>query len=84
MELRTLAASTASAAICDVDGFEGSAFAALVSESTEVVIALVWLGKSDLAELTNVVASVLMVLTCDESELTSPLDRELLSASTSF
>jgi hypothetical protein len=82
--LSTLAASTATAAICDADGLGGNAFTAPASVLTEVVIALVWLGKSDFAELTSVVASVLMVLTCDDSELTSPLDSELLSASTSL
>jgi hypothetical protein len=56
-ELVTAAASPAIAAICAVDGLDGSAFTELDSVSTDDLIALVSLGKSDLAELTSAVAS---------------------------
>ena len=60
-ELVTATASTPMAAIWLVDGLAGSAFTALESVSTEDLIALVWLGKSDLAELTSAVAWIWIV-----------------------
>ena len=57
-ELTTLAASAAIVAICVGDGLDGSALTALESVSTDVLTALVSLGKSDLAELTSFVASL--------------------------
>ena len=72
-ELTTLAASVAIAAICAGDGFDGSALTAPLSVSTDDLIALVWLGKSLLAESTSDVASLLIVVTCDFRALTSPL-----------
>ncbi len=52
-------ASRAIAAICVVDGLDGSALTALLSVSTEDFSALVSLGKSLLAESTVAVASAL-------------------------
>ena len=49
------------------------------SVSTDDLIALVWVGKSLLAELTSDVASLLIVVTCDFSALTSPLVAALVS-----
>ena len=47
--------------------------------STDDLIALVWVGKSLLAELTSDVASLLIGVTCDLSALTSPLVAALVS-----
>jgi hypothetical protein len=59
-ELTTFAAELVTAAIWLADGFALSALTALVSASTEDVMALVSLGKSLLAWLTTVLASVLI------------------------
>jgi hypothetical protein len=72
--LITAPTSTAIAAICDVDGLDGSAFTALESVSTDDLIALVSLGKSDLAELTSAAASLWIVVSCDCRLLTSLLE----------
>ena len=77
-------ASTAIAAICAVDGLDGSALTALESVSTDVFTALVWLGKSDLAELTSAVASLWMVVTCDCRPLIPLLVAALVSPLTEF
>src|SRR4029077_2658270 len=63
-ELTTLEALAASEAICDADGFEGSALTSLDSVSTDVLMALVSLGKSDLAEATSAFALLWIVLSC--------------------
>ena len=55
-EFTTLPASSAIAAIWLADGLDGSALTALWSMSTDVLTALVWVGKSLLAALTSDVA----------------------------
>ncbi len=73
-ELVTAPASTATAAISLVDGLDGRAFTALDSVSTDDLIALVSLGKSDLAELTSAVASLWILVSCDFRPPMSLLD----------
>jgi hypothetical protein len=68
-ELTTLLASSPIAAIWLAEGLDGSALTAVASVSTEDFTALVWVGKSLLASFTRVVASLLIVVTCDGSEL---------------
>lgn len=68
-ELTTLAASLVTVAICAAEGLDDRAATALLSASTDDVIALVSLGKSLLAELTSVVASLWIVLTCEVKPL---------------
>ena len=63
-ELTTLAAAVATGPSCVALGWEGSALTALSSAATEDLIALVWLGKSLLAELTSLVASLWIVCSC--------------------
>jgi len=57
-ELTTLDALLATVAIWLAEGASDSALTALVSESIEELMALVWLGKSVFASLTSVLASV--------------------------
>ena len=64
-ELTTLLASSAIAAIWLAEGLDGSALTALLSVSTDVFTALVWVGKSLLAALTSDVASLWIVVSCD-------------------
>jgi hypothetical protein len=59
-ELTTFPAALTTVAIWLAEGFAVSALTALVSASTEDVMALVSLGKSLLAWLTTALASVLM------------------------
>lgn len=68
-ELTTLAAFAATGAISAAEGLGGSAVTALLSAPTEAVMALVWLGKSLLAELTSAVASLSIFLSCDSRPL---------------
>jgi hypothetical protein len=68
-ELTTLAASLVTVAICAAEGLDDRAATALLSASTDDVMALVSLGKSLLAELTSVVASLWIVLTCEVKPL---------------
>jgi hypothetical protein len=68
--LATLAAFLVTAAICAAGGLEGRAAKELLSASTDDVMALVWLGKSPLAELTSVAALLWILLTCDFKPLT--------------
>src|SRR5262249_52838593 len=63
-ELTTPAAAAATGANCLAVGLDGSAWTALCSVSTEVVMASVWLGKSLFAELTTVLASLWTVSSC--------------------
>jgi len=76
-ELTTPAALVATAAICVAEGLDGSAFTALSSVSTDDVTALVWVGKSLLASLTAVVASLWIVVSCDLRALIPLLETEL-------
>ena len=78
-ELTTLAASLVTVAICAAEGAEGRAATALLSASTDDVMALVWLGKSLLAELTSAEASFWIVVTCDFKPLTPLLTVRLVS-----
>ena len=78
-ELATFAAALPTVATCAADGLDGSALTAPLNMSTDDLIALVWVGKSLLAELTSDVASLLIVVTCDFSALTSPLVAALVS-----
>ena len=64
-ELATLAASLVTVAICAAERLDGSAVTELLSALTEEEMALVWLGKSLLAELTSASASLAIVFTCD-------------------
>ena len=64
-ELTTPAASLVMVAIWAADGLDGRAVTELLSVLTEDVIALVSLGKSPLAELTSVLASLWICLSCD-------------------
>ena len=84
IELATLAASLMTGAISAAEGLEGSAATELLSALTDDVVALVWSGKSLLAELTSVVASLLIVSTCDFRPLKSRLEIELVSPLTEF
>ena len=64
-ELTTLAAFLVAVAICAADGLDGSAVTEFLSALTEDVMALVSVGKSPLAELTSVVASLWICVSCD-------------------
>jgi len=77
-ELTTLAASLVTVAICAADGVEGRAVTEFLSALTDEEMALVSLGKSLLAELTSVVASVWICLSCDFKPLI-PLAVRLVS-----
>ena len=78
-ELTTLAASAVTVAICAAEGLDDRAATEPLSASTDVVMALVWLGKSLLAELTSVVASLWIVVTCDFKPLIPLLAVKLVS-----
>ena len=52
-ELTTFAAALPTVATCAADGLDRSVLTALSSVSTDDLIALVWVGKSLLAELTT-------------------------------
>jgi hypothetical protein len=69
-ELTTLAASLVTVAICKAEGPDGRAATEVLSALTEDVMALVSLGKSLLAELTSVEASLWIVVTCVFKPLT--------------
>jgi hypothetical protein len=83
-ELTTLAASVATPAICAAEGLDGRAATELLSASTDDLMALVWLGKSPLAELTSAVASLSILLSCDFKPLTPLLTFTLVSPLTEF
>ena len=78
-ELTTLAESLVTVAICAAEGLDDRAATELFSASTDEVIALVWLGKSLLAELTSAVASLWIVATCDFKPLIPLLTFKLVS-----
>ena len=78
-ELTTLAASLVTVAICAAEGLDDRPATELFSASTDEVMALVWLGKSLLAELTSAVASLWIVATCDFKPLTPLLTFKLVS-----
>jgi len=72
-----VAASLVTVAISAVEGLDDSAPTEPLSASTDEVIALVSLGKSLLAELTSVVASLWIVPICDFRLLTPLLEVRL-------
>jgi hypothetical protein len=78
-ELTTLAASLMTGAICAAEGLDGRAATELLSASTDDVMALVWLGKSPLAELTTAAASLSISLIFDFKVLTPLLPFTLVS-----
>ena len=78
-ELTTLAASLVTVTICAAEGLDDRPATELFSASTDEVMALVWLGKSLLAELTSAVASLWIVATCDFKPLTPLLTFKLVS-----
>ena len=80
----TLVALLAIAATWVADGLAGSAVTALWSAVTDDFTALVWLGKSLLAELTSDVASLWIFVTCDFRPLMSPPEAALVSPLTEF
>ena len=69
-ELTTLPASLVIVEIWAAEGLDVSPLTELFSALTDEVIALVWLGKSPLAELTSLVASLTTAVTCVFSALT--------------
>lgn len=85
-ELTTLAASLVTVAICAAETLDGSAVTEFWSALTEEEMALVWVGKSLLAELTNALASLVIVFSCDVRLLIPPLlvKFRLLSPLTEF
>ena len=83
-ELTTLAASLVTVAICAAEGLDARPVTEVLSALTDDVMALVWLGKSPLAELTSAVASLWIVLTCDVRPLTPLLTVKLVSPLTEF
>lgn len=83
-ELTTLAAGWATVAMSAAEGLGGSAWTAVLSVPTEEVMALVWSGKSLLAELASAVASVWTVPACDFRLLKSRLEIELVRSLTEF
>jgi hypothetical protein len=76
-EVTTLAASLVTVAICVAEGLDGKAAREFLSVSTEDVMALVSFGKSLLAELTTVVASLWTCWICDFKLLMPALVRPL-------
>jgi len=83
-ELTTLAESLVTVATSAADGLGDRAATDLFSASTDEVMALVWLGKSPLAELTSAVASLWIIVTCDFRPLTPLLTFKLVSPLTEF
>jgi hypothetical protein len=83
-ELFTLDAFWATVAIVAAEGLDCRAAAELFSALTDEVMALVWLGKSLLAELTSAVAAVLTFWTCDFQALAPLLTVKLDSPFTAL
>lgn len=78
-EVTTFPASLVTVAICEAEGLDESAETELLSALTDDVIALVSVGKSLLAELTTLVASVWILSSCDFRPLTPLLEFKLFS-----
>jgi uncharacterized membrane protein len=83
-EFFTWDASWATVAIVAAEGLEVRAAAEFFSALTDEVMALVWLGKSLLAELTSAVAAVSTFWACDFQALAPLLTVKLLSPWTAF
>jgi hypothetical protein len=78
-ELTTVDAALVTVAIWVAEGFAVSALTALVSASTEDLMALVWVGKSLLACVTTLSASVLILWNSASRALTPLLGLRLLT-----
>ncbi len=78
-ELTTVAASLVIVEIWAAEGLDVSPLTELFSALMDDVIALVWLGKSSLAELTSLVASLTTAVTCVFRPLTPLLVLRLVS-----
>ena len=83
-EFFTLDASVVTVTAAAAEGFDCSAVTELFSALTDEVMALVWFGKSLLAELTSVVAALWTVWTCDFQALAPLLAVKLFSPLTAF
>ena len=83
-EVFTLDASLVTVAIAAAEGLGGRAVTEFFSALTEEVMALVWLGKSLLAELTSAVAALWTIWTCDFQALPPLLAFKLVSPLTAF
>ena len=83
-ELTTFAAALTTVAIWLGEGFGVSALTALVSASTEELMALVSLGKSLLAWLTTVLASVLIFVNAVSKALIPLLGLKLVTSLIEF
>jgi hypothetical protein len=83
-ELSTFAAALATVAIWLGEGFALSALTALVSASTEDLMALVSRGKSLLAWLTTVLASVLIFVNVASKALIPLLGLKLVTSLIEF
>ena len=83
-ELTTFAAALATVAIWLGEGFVFSALTALVSASTEDLMALVSFGKSPLAWLTTVLASVLIFVNAASKALIPLLGLKLVTSLIEF
>ena len=83
-EVFTLDASWATVAIVAAEGLACRATVEFFSALTDEVMALVWLGKSLLAELTSAVAAVSTFLACDFQALAPLLTVKLVSPFTAL
>jgi hypothetical protein len=83
-EFFMLDAAWAAVAIVAAEGLERRAAIELFSAVTDELMALVWLGKSLLAELTSAVAAVSTFWACDSQALTPPLMVKPFSPFTAF
>ena len=83
-ELTTLAASLETVAMFAAETLDDRAATELLSALTDDVMALVWPGKSLLAELTSAVALLSTFLACVFRPLIPPLAVRLVSPLTEF
>jgi hypothetical protein len=83
-ELFTLDAFVVTVAIATAEGPDCRAATELFNAFTDAVMALVWLGKSLLAELTSAEAALWTIWTCDCQALTPLLAFKLVSPLTAF
>ncbi len=83
-ELTRLAAALVTVEIWAAEGLDVSPATELLSVFSDDVMALVWLGKSPLAELTSLVALLCTAASCDFRPLTPLLVFRLVSPLTEF
>jgi hypothetical protein len=83
-ELCTLDASAVTVTTAAAEGPDDKAATELFSASTDEVMALVWLGKSLLAEFTSAVAVLWTIWTCDFQALAPLLAFKPFSPLTAF